>query len=625
MGVEAAIRRAFNESVEYDRLLKEDPLARRDLRLEALSAIRRGEILVHCHCYRTDEILMILDVAKEHKLRLATLQHVLEGYRTAPEMAALGVGGSTFSDWWAYKIEAYEAIPHNAALMTRAGVLTSINSDSPEQIRHLAVEAAKTMKYGGLTEHEALATVTINPARQLGIDGYAGSIEAGKDADLAVFNGHPLSPYSRCVMTFVDGEVRFEDRQAPRLSTPAFDPGRRPRRSPQPPPSGTAVAIVNAAVHPVSAPPFRGTVLLRDGKIVALGGDVPAPPGAEVVDASGLHVYPGMIDAWTSLGLTEIGSVAGTRDEAEIGGVQPDLKALTAVNPHGEILPVTRANGITSALTVPQGGVVSGRSAVIRLDGWTPREMALKDVYALHVDYPALDGTDEKKADDEKKMKALREPFEAAKRYTGAPRDLSMEAMQPYLKGERPVVFFAHRAREIRGALKFAEEFGLKPVIAGGREAWKEAKLLADKKVPVIIAGVMALPDAAHDPYDAPFANAARLSKAGVRFAISSAEAFQGNARNTPYHAAWASAYGLDREEALKAVTLYPAEILGLADRIGSLAVGKDADLIVTTGDPLEVVTDVVYAFIAGRAVSLESKHTRLYDKFKARVGAERK
>jgi hypothetical protein len=332
-----------------------------------------------------------------------------------------------------------------------------------------------------------------------------------------------------------------------------------------------------------------------------------------------------MIDAWTSLGLTEIGSVAGTRDEAEIGGVQPDLKALTAVNPHGEILPVTRANGITSALTVPQGGVVSGQSAVIRLDGWTPREMALKDVYALHVDYPALDGTDEKKADDEKKMKALREPFEAARRYSGAPRDLSMEAMRPYLKGERPVVFFAHRAREIRGALKFAEEFGLKPVIAGGLEAWKETKLLADKKVPVIIAGVMALPDAAHDPYDAPFANAARLSKAGVRFAISSAEAFQGNARNTPYHAAWASAYGLDREEALKAVTLYPAEILGLADRIGSLAVGKDADLIVTTGDPLEVVTDVVYAFIAGRAVSLESKHTRLYDKFKARVGAERK
>jgi imidazolonepropionase-like amidohydrolase len=157
-------------------------------------------------------------------------------------------------------------------------------------------------------------------------------------------------------------------------------------------------------------------------------------------------------------------------------------------------------------------------------------------------------------------------------------------------------------------------------VISGGHEAWKVAKLLADKKVPVILAGVMGIPPERHDPYDAQASSAARLLAAGVKVAISSAEDFHGGSRNTPYHAAWSSAHGLDRDEALKTVTLYPAEILGIADRVGSIDVGKDADLIVTTGDPLEVVTDVVYEFIAGRAVSLESKHTRLYEKFRQRV-----
>lgn len=615
MGVEASIRRAFAEAEDYQARKAADPLTRPDLRLEALVDILAGRILVHCHCYRTDEILMILEVAKEHKLKLATLQHVLEGYRVLPEIAALGAGASTFSDWWSYKIEAHEAIPHNAAMMARAGILTSINSDYPDLARHLPLECAKAMKYGGLSETEAFALVTINPAKQLGIDGRVGSLEVGKDGDLAIFNGHPFSPYSRCVLTVVDGDILFDARGAVSHATPGFAPTAN-TRAPLPLPTKPVIVLEGGTVHPLSGPAYAGTLVVADGKIVA----GPAPAGAEVVDIRGLHVYPGLISALSSVGLTEIGSVAGTRDEAEIGGVQPDLKALTAVHPHSDLIPVARSTGITSVLTAPLGTSIHGQSALIRLAGWTPREMAVKETWALHVTLPALAGTDEKKDEDAKALKAFREPWESGRRYTGAPRDLGLAALQPYLKGEKPVVFHANDDERIRRSLAFAEEFKLKAVIAGGAEAWKVAALLAEKKVPVILAGAMGTPAEPHDPYDAPYANAARLSKAGVLFALAAAQdEWHGNTRNLPYHAAWASAYGLPREEALKAVTLYPARILGVEDRLGSLDPGKEADLIVTTGDPLEVLSDVLLMLIGGRAVPLDTKHSRLYEKFSRR------
>ena len=191
---------------------------RRDLELEALAEVLEGERLVHAHCYRADEILALLRVADEVGFKIQTLQHVLEGYKVANEIAAHGAGASTFSDWWAYKVEAFDAIPHNAALMVRKGVLVSINSDSSEEIRHLPAEAAKTIKWGGLSEEEALALVTINPAKQLRIDDRVGSIEVGKDADLALWDGSPLSVYSKTVKTIIDGEVYF-DREADRERT----------------------------------------------------------------------------------------------------------------------------------------------------------------------------------------------------------------------------------------------------------------------------------------------------------------------------------------------------------------------------------------------------------------------
>jgi imidazolonepropionase-like amidohydrolase len=220
MGVMDVIRQVFVDAREYQAAWDEHEAAlgagrraippRRDLKLEALVEILEGERLVHCHSYRADEILQMLRLAEEMGFRITTLQHVLEGYRVADEIAAHGAGASTFSDWWGYKVEAYGAIPHNAAIMTRRGVLVSINSDDAEEMRHLNLEAAKTMKWGGLSAEEALALVTINPAKQLGIDSRVGSIEKGKDADLVLYQGHPLSAYSKVEKTFVDGKVYFD-------------------------------------------------------------------------------------------------------------------------------------------------------------------------------------------------------------------------------------------------------------------------------------------------------------------------------------------------------------------------------------------------------------------------------
>jgi len=220
MGVEEVIRKAFTDARDYT--TRHEDYARRkargeevippgrDLLMEEMAGILSGKVHVHSHCYRADEIVMLINMAEEMGFKVRTFQHVLEGYKVADEMARHGVGGATFIDWWGFKAEAYDGIPHNVALMTRRGVLASVNSDSDDLARRLNLDAAKSMKYGGLTEEEALRTCTINPAKQLGVDGRIGSIEAGKDADLVICSGHPLSTYSRVETTLIEGEVFFD-------------------------------------------------------------------------------------------------------------------------------------------------------------------------------------------------------------------------------------------------------------------------------------------------------------------------------------------------------------------------------------------------------------------------------
>ena len=523
--------------------------------------------------------------------------------------------------------------------MHEAGVSVCIKSDSNELVRHLYQEAAKLIKYGGMTEDDALKTITINPAKQLGIDGRTGTIEVGKEADLAIFNGHPLNAFSRCEMTLVEGEVYFQrgpklEPFAPAAAGPAdplkgrfaFDTKDAPARR----------LLTDALVH---APAGKPTFLAIKGTTVAdLGEDKPIhQTDDETQSLKGLHVYPGLIDAGTVIGLTELGTARETHDYGDAGDFQPDLRAGVAVNPESELIPVTRANGVLTVVTRPTGPVVAGQAALINLAGWVPKEMIVVDPLALHVDFPAEVafntgdptmgniGKALAKKQREEKIKKLKTLFEDARRYEAArkadpslPVSPKLQAMLPYVRGEKPVIVSAYRKAEILDALKLADEVKFKLILSGATDAWKVVEEIKKRNVPVIIGPVMTMPQEWYDPYDAPFANAAKLHKAGVTFCIRSVGS--SNTRNLPYEAAMAVSYGLPPEEGLMAITTYPAEILGVGDRLGGIGVGKRANLVLTTGDILQPSTQVLGLFIDGKALEPTSKHTRLYEKYRERL-----
>lgn len=400
-------------------------------------------------------------------------------------------------------------------------------------------------------------------------------------------------------------------------------------------------AIRNATLHPVSAPPIaNGTLVISGGKITAMGAGVVVPAGATVIDGSGLSVYPGMIDSATTVGLTEVGSVRGTNDVTEFGDLNPNARAAVAINPNSNLIPVARVNGVTNVIARPQGGLFPGQGALIRLAGWTPDEMIVKSPAAVYVNFPQArtppfsdqpqDEEAEKKAKKEygDRLQRIREVLRDARAYgkaaaaknrpRGFERDLILEALVPAVERRVPVVIVANRAADIRAALKFAEEEKLDMILEGGQDVQRVLPELKQRNVPVILGPIWSLPPREDDPYDLIFTNAAALHRNGIRFAISTGDAH--DVRNLPYQAASAAAFGLPKEEALKAVTLYPAQIWGVADRLGSLEVGKSATLFVTDGDPLEIRTTVRHVFIEGQQMPGESLHTILYEKFKRRV-----
>jgi imidazolonepropionase-like amidohydrolase len=412
------------------------------------------------------------------------------------------------------------------------------------------------------------------------------------------------------------------------------------------PPRGT-FAIRNARIVTVSGPDIEnGTIVIRDGKIEAVGANVSVPAGAQTIDGSGLFVYPGMIDAGTNMGLVEVPQGAnGTVDLSEVGDLNPNAKAIIAVNPHSAHIGVTRVEGVTNTLTAPTGGLISGQAALLNLLGTSPKEMAVVPQVALVINYPRLSGgrggfggfqqapanLSDTLAANERQVEQIRKMLRDAEAYGRAqdaynkdkslPRpdhNVVLEPLVPYVRGEQPVIFRADREAEIRGALRFAEEMKLKPIILGGNDAWKVASLLKDKNVPVILTGIFSLPIREDDAYDALYENASKLQQAGVRFCISTGDA-GAEVRNLAQYAGMAAAFGLSKTDALKSVTLYPAQILNVADRLGSIETGKMANLVVTDGDLLEIRSHIRYLFIDGRPVVLTSRHTELNDAFKNR------
>lgn len=392
-------------------------------------------------------------------------------------------------------------------------------------------------------------------------------------------------------------------------------------------PQAQPIALTGGVIHPVSGGDLRDMTLLFDkGKIIAIGKDIPLPEGTQQIPLNGLHVYPSMIDADTQMGLVEIPSVRATRDLAEVGSINPNVKAQVAFNPDSELIPVTRSNGVLVVLTVPTGGLVSGTSAVMQLDGWSWEDMTVRADVAMHVQWPffSLDQPESRRT----ALEELRKTLDMARAYQTASKaagqgsgpapefDVRMEALLPVLDGRIKVIAHADEIQQIQSAVSFAKEQGLQLIIEGGYDAPLCAELLKEQQVPVIVGGVHRLPLRRADPYDTAFTVPAKLHEAGVKYCISGKER-TANTRNLPYHASTAAAYGLSPEEALKSVTLYPAEILGVSDRLGSLEAGKDATLIITTGDPLEISSQVTMAFVQGRQVDLNNRHKRLWEKYK--------
>jgi imidazolonepropionase-like amidohydrolase len=402
------------------------------------------------------------------------------------------------------------------------------------------------------------------------------------------------------------------------------------------------IALVGGTIHTISGPEIpKGTVVITGGKISAVGANVAAPAGAKVVDVSGKHVYPSLLPAATNLGLVEIGAVRATVDVAEIGDVNPQARADIAMNFDSELLPVTRSAGVLVAGVTPTGGIVSGSGAAMKLDGWTREDAAIRSPAYVTVSWPDLSidrspqarfsvRIQEKRRDEA--VAKLKDVFAEARAYgtargaegkTGIPRhdaDPRLEALLPAIEGKIPVLVIADSLLQIRAALSWAKDEHLKIVIGGGRDAWRAATEIAQAGVPVVLDPVIGLPTRADEPYDAPFAAPGILSKAGVRVAIT--EGDSSFARNLAHHASVAMAFGLPQEKALEAITLEPARILGIADRVGSLEPGKDATLFVSDKDVLDFRYNVLAAYVDGRPLDLSDRHKRLYERYRNRPRA---
>jgi imidazolonepropionase-like amidohydrolase len=391
-------------------------------------------------------------------------------------------------------------------------------------------------------------------------------------------------------------------------------------------------ALTNASIQTVTKGVVQGTVLIADGKITAVGANVPVPAGATVIDCSGKWIYPGMIDGGTTLGLSEVNSDPRTRDFNEVGDIIPQVRAITAVNPNSVLIPVTRVSGVTTVIAAPEGDLMPGTAALINLHGYTPDQMfaGFEGVVLAFPNTGRKGFLDRRTPEEirkgaEKTMEKLNQTWDLAVQYhkvdsatKTAKYYPEMQALIPVVRGERVLMVEANTSKEILEAIQWVTDRKIKRVIfTGVAEGWRVAGDLAKAKIPVITGPVLAEPTRDYDRYDKAYANAGLMRKAGVTVAIRTKQTE--NVRNLPYNAGFAAAYGLGKDEALRAVTIVPAELFGVADKLGSIEVGKNANLFVSDGDPFETKTNILHVFIGGWKIPMVSRQTELYGEFLTR------
>jgi imidazolonepropionase-like amidohydrolase len=681
MGNIAVFRRTWQSAVDYRDKWKKwrdegaDPAKRpdRNLQMETLAAALDGEILIHNHCYRADEMATMIQLSKEFGFKISSFHHGVEAYKVRDLLVANNICASLWADWWGFKLEAYDGIRENIALINEAKGCAIVHSDDPNGEQRLNQEAAKAMRAGleagmKIERADAVRWITLNPARALGIDKVTGSLEPGKNADVVVWSGDPFSVYAKAERVFIDGADVYDRSKklaqrdfmtgletGPDLSysSPAGSqlPGaaavslapKQPSMlgsrasagglgsSPAAVKSGPgAVAITNGRIFTVSGAVIeKGTVVIAGGKITAIGANVTVPPGAKIIDAANKIITPGWIESATSIGIVEIGN--GAEGTADQGTTEKDLSAafnvLDAFNPYSTVIPVTRVEGITRAVVAPSstGNVILGQAALFDLAGdQVPASITRAPVAvfaALGESGAGLAGGSRASAvlrlrealQDAVDFNRNRAAWNAAQRRPYARGRLDLEALKPVILGEIPLAIQANRASDLLAAIRLADEFKLKLVLMGAAEGWMVAPELARRNIPVVIKPLTNIPS--FDALGASLENAARLQKAGVTLVLSSFDTH--NARNLRQEAGNAISYGLDRNDALRAVTLTPARTWGVADRTGSLEVGKDADLVVWSGDPFELTTAAEHVFILGREMSKDTRQKALFDKYR--------
>lgn len=414
------------------------------------------------------------------------------------------------------------------------------------------------------------------------------------------------------------------------------------------PPQSQPVVLRGATIHTMANGTItNGMIVLDGGKITAIGQNVEIPRGARVVDVTGKHIYPGLIDAYSTVGISEIGAVDVSNDVQELGDYNPNVRAEVAVNAESRHIGTTRSAGVLVAFSTPGGGVVSGLSSAMSLEGWTWEEMSLKGAAALNVNWPdpnarprrfgggpppGFPGAGARPAPKTyaEQVQELKDFFAEARAYRDAvaagqqPRtNTKYTAMIPVLNREIPVIIAADGVAQINDAITWGKEENLRIVIRGGRDAIHVADRLKAENVPVILTSTMAAPNRDHEGYDEAYSTPARLHAAGVKFAI----AGDGGAlysNRLPWDAGVAVAFGLPEEEAMKAVTINAAEMLGVSDRVGSLEVGKQATLLITTGTPLDMTTNIVQAYIQGREIDMNDIQKHFFNKYMEKIRQQR-
>ena len=627
----------------------------RDLGKETLIGVLNGEILPQIHCYRADEMLTQIAIADEFGYAIRSFHHATDAYKIRDTLAAYAISASIGADGWGFKIEAYDSVVESAALLHEAGGMPVIHSDSAIGIQRLNQEAAKAYYAGvragiALDDNDVLRWITYNAAWSLGIEEHTGTLEPGKRADVVVWSAHPFSVYARAEQVWIEGTTRW----ARSVSEPVwsdFETGLWPESiGPDPLPSdrgplealplealagyeapawtsaahamsADAWCITNARVFPVGADPYVGSVCVEGGRVSGASASLTPPPGVPQIDVAGAVVTPGLVDVHTALGLVEISMVEDTvhQDDGGDDDVRSAFRVTDAFDPTSSLIGITREGGITSVVSAPTGGVISGQATWFNL-GAQPAPI---DASAMKIRMGRSAG-----ASRATTAGRFEEIFRDARAYaqhagrfdTRGVRDLSvsyldLEALAPVVSGEMPVLAAAAHQVDVRAALSLAERIGFEVTILNSADSWAIADELAAANAIVVLEPLQNLPSS-FTSLGAREDGAALLAQAGVRVALTTNSAH--NVRLLRQFAGNAVRAGLPWSTALEAVTVVPAEIMGVSDTYGRLAPGYVANLVVWSGDPFEASTGVQWLVVEGQPVSVENRQTALMERYRS-------